>query len=292
MSNLISDTTINKESNQVITSVSNQNPVKDLNITTLENNYLITNTVNVTNCLIDTCEITKELTLEGDLSVDQSNIPTEKLLFLKNLRGSIQQQLDDIQKQIYTIQTLPPGTIIDFVGSNPTSMLSNYLVCDGQQYSKVTYQNLYLCIGDTYNQLSNQTDVLLLNNFRVPDLRGAFTRNTTKGENVSQTFYNSNREPVSQALISTPQMNGKRYASTIVNHEHSFENTTTCILNPGYLITSDPNPVFLTQTTSVNTDTMFTYRKDGNVNKKEGQYPNEFSENVPPHILTIKLIKF
>ncbi len=61
----------------------------------------------------------------------------------------------------------PAGAIMDFAG---TSAPSGWLICDGQEYSQVTYADLYAVVGSTFNTGGETAGF-----FRVPDLKGRVT---------------------------------------------------------------------------------------------------------------------
>ena len=73
----------------------------------------------------------------------------------------------DLQAQI-TALILPAGLILPFGAS---SAPTGFLACDGSFVSKTTYAALWAVIGQTWGQAT--TD-----DFKLPDLRGAFLRGT------------------------------------------------------------------------------------------------------------------
>ena len=73
----------------------------------------------------------------------------------------------DLQAQI-TALILPAGLILPFGAS---SAPTGFLACDGSFVSKATYAALWAVIGQTWGQAT--TD-----DFKLPDLRGAFLRGT------------------------------------------------------------------------------------------------------------------
>lgn len=73
----------------------------------------------------------------------------------------------DLQAQI-TALILPAGLILPFGAS---SAPTGFLACDGSLVSKTTYAALWAVIGQTWGQAT--TD-----DFKLPDLRGAFLRGT------------------------------------------------------------------------------------------------------------------
>lgn len=68
----------------------------------------------------------------------------------------------------------PAGTILPFAGEY-TEVPKGWLLCDGLEYEKTTYPDLYLAIKSAWGENGSK--------FRVPDLRGVFLR----GVNGSRT---------------------------------------------------------------------------------------------------------
>ena len=69
------------------------------------------------------------------------------------------------------LPSMPIGAIIPFAG---TSVPNGYLLCDGAEISKTTYQALYAVIKDTYIRDTSLEPMLGYGTFRLPDLRGRF----------------------------------------------------------------------------------------------------------------------
>jgi len=67
--------------------------------------------------------------------------------------------------------TMPVGAIIPFAG---TAAPAGYLLCDGAEVSKTTYQALYAVIQDTYLRDTTLEPLVGYGTFRLPDLRGRF----------------------------------------------------------------------------------------------------------------------
>ena len=65
-----------------------------------------------------------------------------------------------------SIGSTPSGSIIAFAG---TTIPDGYLLCNGQEISRLDYEDLFEAIGTTYGSTSGTT-------FKVPDLRGKFIR--------------------------------------------------------------------------------------------------------------------
>lgn len=66
---------------------------------------------------------------------------------------------------VFAFDSLPVGTIVAYAGP---VLPNGYLRCDGSQYSKTEYVDLYAKIGDRYN-LSGDSDNT---KFRVPNIQG------------------------------------------------------------------------------------------------------------------------
>lgn len=74
-----------------------------------------------------------------------------------------------------SIRTLKPGDYIDTAGDTAPA---GSLVCDGAEYSRTTYDDLYTVIGDRYGEGNGTTT------FNVPDWRGLFPRCKDGGAGV------------------------------------------------------------------------------------------------------------
>lgn len=73
---------------------------------------------------------------------------------------------------------IPPGLIAPYAGATAPE---GWIICDGSQVSKDTYADLYLAIGDTYNEQINPTTGSAWaapseGNFRIPDMRTLYAR--------------------------------------------------------------------------------------------------------------------
>lgn len=70
----------------------------------------------------------------------------------------------------------PVGSITAYVGQN---VPEGWLLCDGSTASRVTFEELFLVIGTTFNTGEEGADV-----FRLPDLRGQFVRGLDIGRGI------------------------------------------------------------------------------------------------------------
>lgn len=93
------------------------------------------------------------------------------------IAGSLENSdIADLQAQVAALaalvaQATPSGSIK--LWATDTGAPTGYLLCDGNQYSKTTYANLYTAIGDFFNQHPT-LGAPSPGNFRVPDFRGRF----------------------------------------------------------------------------------------------------------------------
>lgn len=297
MTTIVSDFDIYNLSSSVVTNVSENstNISTDVNLIVkdLVNNYLETKKVVIDDCILDNCSIKEIVNCAYNFTIDNTLISSTILSYLEGIDSNIQEQLDNIEKQIKTLnQAIPPGTIIDFIGTGPGVLQSGFLVCDGQQYSKTAYSKLYQAIGDVFNQSSMQTDILQTGNFRVPDFRGCFTRGTTYDQTINQQFFNQNNLYQSTVSFKTKNVNGRRYVGTIVDHTHQY--TPPQIFSTTTYTDPPPGPIYELMTpTNDETITLTSYTKkaDGSsLLTVEGN--TSLTDNTPPHIITIKFIKF
>ena len=108
----------------------------------------------------------------------------------------------DLQAQI-TALILPAGLILPFGAS---SAPTGFLACDGSFVSKATYAALWAVIGQTWGQAT--TD-----DFKLPDLRGAFLRGT--GSHGTQNMADGND-------YAGPSV-GSFENDQIASHSHSYQ---------------------------------------------------------------------
>ena len=76
------------------------------------------------------------------------------------------------------IPPVPISTIVPYASLLANNLPSGWLYCNGSEYSKATYPQLYAVIGDTYG------NPRVTGNFKIPDLRGYFVRGYDDGANV------------------------------------------------------------------------------------------------------------
>lgn len=85
-----------------------------------------------------------------------------------HLRGLLSQAFDEDGQLIVAdpnLAVVPVGAVQDYAGLTAPS---GWLMCDGSQVSRVTYQSLYNVIGTTYGAGNGSTT------FNLPDTRGRF----------------------------------------------------------------------------------------------------------------------
>jgi microcystin-dependent protein len=73
---------------------------------------------------------------------------------------------DGTHKVLQTFDSVPMGGILPYAGATAPS--SRWLICDGSQVSRVTYQNLFNLIGTTYGAGDGSTT------FNIPNLQQRF----------------------------------------------------------------------------------------------------------------------
>lgn len=100
------------------------------------------------------------------------------------------------------LEIVPPGCIMYF---SDNTIPSNWLLCNGQLYSKSTYSELYSAIGDTFG--ANRSS------FRVPDLRNEFIRGVS-----------GNRDIGSKQGSSLKAHNHTATTNGAGEHKHNFQN--------------------------------------------------------------------
>ncbi len=91
--------------------------------------------------------VSGDLTVDGNIDIDVSSI------------------INDI---------LPAGMIVPFAG-DAASIPDGWLLCDGSEVTRITYDRLFAAIGTNYGYGDNATT------FNLPDFRGRFLRGTDNG---------------------------------------------------------------------------------------------------------------
>lgn len=76
---------------------------------------------------------------------------------------------------------LPESFSSGFIGTFATEKIpSGWLLCDGKEYSRKNYANLFAVLGETWGKGDGQTT------FNVPDLRGMFLRGLDSGKEIDK----------------------------------------------------------------------------------------------------------
>lgn len=116
-------------------------------------------------------ELTKLATITGNKAlqtnssgfITTSSVTSTELGYVSGVSSAIQTQLNNIVASISALLLTPTGSVFPFAGSSaPTS----YLMCYGQNVSRITYSALFSVIGTTYGVGDGSTT------FTIPDLRG------------------------------------------------------------------------------------------------------------------------
>ena len=112
----------------------------------------------------------------GETEPTEENInawinPNDNLLKYKNN--------SEWQNVIAGGDTIPIGTIVPFTG---TTAPTNWLICDGSEISRITYEDLFTKIGTSFGE-GNGTDT-----FNLPDLRGRIPIGAGSSDNDTHNF--------------------------------------------------------------------------------------------------------
>ena len=99
---------------------------------------------------------------------------------LSTLLANQESQQEEPQQQAIS-SSVPTGTIISYFGE---SAPEDYLICDGSEYNKADYPDLWTHLSGLTNTsayISEDED-----KFKVPDLRGEFLRGTGTNSHANQ----------------------------------------------------------------------------------------------------------
>jgi len=129
-------------------------------------------------------------------SLDEINSDAQLLEKIKRVDGSGSGLDADLLAGHNSSYLITPGTMIDFAGdSTPVG----YLVCDGSEISKTSYQNLYNAIGDVWNTTGG-VNAPSDGNFRLPpqeiDGLGLFHRGVGSTNGSVGTFQDSDANSI------------------------------------------------------------------------------------------------
>jgi microcystin-dependent protein len=113
-------------------------------------------------------------------TTDLNDITPTTFSYLQGVTSSIQNQLNS---KIDSVQ----GTIIQHVSANlQTIFPSRFLLCNGQNVSRTTYNVLFSIIGTTYGSGDGSTT------FGIPDYRACFLRMYSDARTVNGVVYTPN----------------------------------------------------------------------------------------------------
>ena len=184
---------------------------------------------------------------------------------------------------------VPAGVVLDYTG---TVLPSGFLWASGGLYLKASYPQLYARIGDTYATQVNPTTGVAYSApaagyFRVPDLRGVYTRGTgTSNTGVSV--------GLGQWLDDATALNGMTFtiASSGAHTNHTINN----LLITFKTVNAGGGGSGYTMNTSTNlTSTDATYPLSGSIGGGAHTHPitiaNEGTETRPVTIGVNKIIK-
>jgi hypothetical protein len=119
---------------------------------------------------------------------------------------------------IESITYMPSGVLLDFAG---TTAPTGWAMCDGTEYSKTAFADLFSAIGIAYGE-TNGSGGVGTTHFRVPDFRGRFARyNDNMGTGAASR--DTGRVHGSSQAQATAK-NGLSLANTDLSHSHSVNN--------------------------------------------------------------------
>ena len=124
-------------------------------------------------------------------------------MLLNYLDNSIKEHLSYLTNSITQLQDqfTPVGIVIGYPANN---IPKGYLICDGTQYNKTDYAELYAVIGNIYNK-ENDGDPA---KFRVPDFRDVFLRGAGGEHSASLGITQSSAIPNITGRFETPSFDG------------------------------------------------------------------------------------
>ncbi len=115
---------------------------------------------------------------------------------------------------------LPETFSSGFIGTFATEKIpSGWLLCDGKQYLRRSYANLFAVLGETWGKGDGRTT------FNVPDLRGMFLRGLDSGKEIDKGRRLGSRQEES---FKSHTHEGK--TDSTGNHQHSYPKVENKIL--------------------------------------------------------------
>ncbi|WP_273724032.1 phage tail protein [Bartonella sp. AU18XJBT] len=119
---------------------------------------------------------------------------------------------------------LPETFSSGFIGTFATEKIpSGWLLCDGKEYSRRNYANLFAVLGETWGKGDGQTT------FNVPDLRGMFLRGLDSGKEIDKGRLLGSRQEES---FKSHTHEGK--TDSTGKHQHSFPTFNSYIMTYGW----------------------------------------------------------
>lgn len=116
-----------------------------------------------------------EYTLDSDgmgITFSQ-NIAQDSVVDVNYFRGIPEQKIDDLIDAARSISIIaPPGSVMIWAG---TTVPEGYLLCDGSEVSRTTYDALFSAIGTTYGAGDSSST------FNLPDFQGRYLKQGTSG---------------------------------------------------------------------------------------------------------------
>ena len=126
-----------------------------------------------------------------------------------------------MEAELATVQgeDVPVGTVIPYGGSDLANPPTNFLFCNGQEVSRLTYANLFQVIGVAYGSPSSGSV------FKLPDLRGRAAAGLDNMGNEDS----GRLSDYSQAKTLGGKFGAEDHAlaiSEIADHDHGFNDAT------------------------------------------------------------------
>lgn len=116
-----------------------------------------------------------EYTLDSDgmgITFSQ-NIAQDSVVDVNYFRGIPEQKIDDLIDAAQSISIIaPPGSVMIWAG---TTVPEGYLLCDGSEVSRTTYDALFSAIGTTHGAGDSSST------FNLPNFQGRYLKQGTSG---------------------------------------------------------------------------------------------------------------
>ena len=241
--------------------------------------YVLTGntTTSITGYLLDTNQNKPTLSISG------SNI----ILSAVTPSTNTSQALSTINLNTLPSSAVPIGSIILYAGNNPL-VPTNYLICDGGNYSKTAYNLLYAVIGDAYGL----TDATF---FKVPDMIDRFPIGTGTGASYSlgqKGGYNYISIGANNLPEHTHEIidNGHSHSIIDTGHAHQFSQGGVFTTGVGQFRCGDPNtggPMTSTATTGILINNNIT-----NISVGNNTTAHATINSTPPFLGLVYLIRY